>query len=96
MCEGRPQYDGMEHSGERHVDREPDAARGTRGAVLPRGRVTHERQLRVRVPRLEVVVLVDQDPDVLEAPLHLALRLDETRHSATCPEARRMARWIFG
>ena len=37
------------------------------------------------------------DPDVLEAPFHLALRLDEPRsHAISCPEARRTARSIFG
>ena len=43
------------------------------------------------------VVLVDEHPDVLEAPLHLALRLDEPRlHATTWPDARRIARSIFG
>ena len=48
-------------------------------------------------PRLEVVVLVDERPDLLEAPFHLALRPHEPRsHVTSCPDARRIARSIFG
>ena len=54
-------------------------------------RLPDDRQLGILGPRLEVVVLVDEHPDVLEAPFHLALRLHEPgSHATSCPEARRI------
>ena len=73
----------MEHPRERDVDRVADATCGARGAVLPCRGLADDGQVRVGGPRLDVVALVDEHPDVLEAALHLALRLDEPRHPST-------------
>ena len=85
----------MEHPRQPNVDRVPHAARGARVAVVARRRLPDERQLGVGRPVLDVVRLVDEDPDVLVAPLHLLLRANEAGRHAP-PAARRMARSIFG
>ncbi len=86
----------MEHSRQRDVHGVADASCRARQPILAGGRPADDGQVGVVGPRLDVVILVDEHPDVLEAPFHLALRLDEARHSVSCPEAWRMARSIFG
>ena len=85
----------MEHPGQANVDRVPHPARCAGVAVVARRRLPDERQLGVGRPVLGVVRLVDEDPDVLVAALHLLLRANEPRGHAS-PAARRMARSIFG
>ena len=87
----------MEHPRQRHIDGVPGGPAGSEKPVLPHGRLADHVQLGVVGPRLHLVVLVDEHPDVLEAPLHLPLGLDEPRlHATTWPDARRIARSIFG
>ena len=71
------------------------AAGGARVAVVARRRLPHERELGVGGPVIGVVRLVDEDPDILVAPLHLLLGANEAGRHAP-PAARRMARSIFG
>jgi hypothetical protein len=54
-----------------------------------------DRELGAGGPGLEVVILVDERPDLLDASLHLAGAADEACHHAG-PAARRIARSIFG
>jgi hypothetical protein len=63
---------------------------------VARRRPADEREVVLGLPRLEVVLLVDEHPDLLVAPLHLRLGLDEACHQAPPPAARRIARSIFG
>jgi hypothetical protein len=87
----------VQHPGELDVDRVAGGAAGAHRAVLPGDRRADDVESGVVGPRLDLVVLVDEHPDVLEAPLHLALRLDQARlHATSCPDARRIARSIFG
>ncbi len=93
----RAQDERMQHSGELDVDRVAGRAACSNRPVLPWRRRADDLQRGVVGPRLDLVLLVDQDPDVLEAPLHLALRLDETGlHVVSWPDASRIARSIFG
>ena len=79
------------------VDRVAGAPARAHRAVLPRGGRADDGEPGVVGPRLDLVVLVDEHPDVLEAPLHLPLGLDQPRlHATACPDARRIARSIFG
>ncbi len=87
----------MEHARERDVDRVARRAARAERAVLTGCGLADDREVGTLGPGLELVLLVDERPDVLEPPLHLALGLDEPlRHSAACPDAVRIARSIFG
>ena len=93
----RPKHAGMEHARQRDVDRVACRAARAERAVLARRGLADDRQLCVLGPGDEVVLLVDERPDVLEAPFHLALGLDEPLgHPTACPEAPRIARSILG
>ena len=95
--DGRAHDACMEHPGEGDVHREAGRAARPQRPVLPGRRLADDVELGRLGPRLEVVVLVDERPDVLEAPLHLPLGPDEPGpHSTSCPDARRIARSIFG
>ena len=65
-------------------------------AVQPNARAADDVELGFVVPGLEVVILVDEDPDVLVPALHLPLRPDESDRHSSAPAARRIARSIFG
>ena len=75
----RAQDECMQHPGELDVDRVAGRAACSNRPVLAWRRRADDLQRGVVGPRLDLVLVVDQHPDVLEAPLHLALRLDEPR-----------------
>ena len=82
----RAQDECVQHPGELDVDRVAGRAARPHRPVLARRRRADDLQLGLVGPRLDLVLLVDERPDVLEAPLHLALRLDEPRlHAAPAP-----------
>jgi hypothetical protein len=78
----RAQDERVQHPGELDVDRVAGRAACPHQPVLAWRRRADHLQLGLVGPRLDLVFLVDQDPHVLEAPLHLPLRLDEPRFHA--------------
>ena len=63
----------VEHPRQGDVDGVARRAARPDGAVQAGRRFPHDVELDVLGPRLDLVVLVDEDPDVLEAALHLPL-----------------------
>jgi hypothetical protein len=95
--DGGAEDERVEHPRQRDVDGVARRAARPDGPVEPGRRLADDVELRVLGPRLDLVVLVDEHPDVLEASLHLALGLHEAGlHATSCPDARRIARSIFG
>ena len=95
--DGRAQDGRVEHPRQLDVDGVARRAARAHRPVLADRRRADDPELRVVGPRLDLVLLVDEDPHVLEPALHLPLGLDEPRlHATSCPEARRIARSILG
>jgi hypothetical protein len=90
-----PQHRGVQHPGQADVHRVLRLAGDLDRRVLARRLAADDRELGADGPGLEVVLLVDERPDLLDASLHLAGAADEARHHAG-PAARRIARSIFG
>ena len=86
----------MQHPRQADVHRVLDPAGGPCRAVESRGLAADDGQVCVGGPRLEVVLLVDECPDLLDAALHLAGAAYEPRHQPCASAARRIARSIFG